>query len=116
LPPAPELFDTGRADLKPGAREKLARISGILASHPGLHLEVEGHTDNVGTDDANQRLSERRGESVRVYLVQQGIPSNTVGTIGLGETKPVATNGTAAGRQRNRRVELIVSGDSIGTH
>ena len=109
------LFDTGRVDLKPGAREKLARISGILALHQGLRLEVEGHTDNIGTDDANQRLSERRGESVRAYLVQQGIPSTTIGTIGLGETTPVATNGTAAGRQQNRRVELIVSGDSIGT-
>jgi outer membrane protein OmpA-like peptidoglycan-associated protein len=110
------LFDTGRSELKPGAREKLARISGILSLHPGLRLEVEGHTDNVGTDDSNQRLSERRGESVRTYLVQQGIPSTAVGTIGLGETKPVATNGTASGRQQNRRVELIVSGESIGTH
>jgi outer membrane protein OmpA-like peptidoglycan-associated protein len=109
------LFDTGRADLKPGAREKLARISGILALHQGLHLEVEGHTDDVGTDSANQRLSERRGESVRAFLVQQGIASTTVGAIGLGETKPVATNGTAVGRQQNRRVELIVSGESIGT-
>ena len=109
------LFDTGRSELKPGAREKLARISGILALHQGLRLEVEGHTDDVGTHDANQRLSERRGESVRAYLVQQGVVSNTVGTIGLGETKPVATNGTAAGRQQNRRVELIVSGESIGT-
>jgi outer membrane protein OmpA-like peptidoglycan-associated protein len=109
------LFDTGRADLKPGAREKLARISGILALHQGLHLEVEGHTDDVGTDSANQRLSERRGESVRAYLVQNGIASTTVGAVGLGETKPVATNGTAVGRQQNRRVELIVSGESIGT-
>jgi len=110
------LFDTGRAELKAGAREKLSRISGILALHPALRLEVEGHTDNVGTDDSNQRLSERRGESVRAYLVQQGIASTAVGTVGLGETKPVATNGTAAGRQQNRRVELIVSGESIGTH
>ncbi len=110
------IFDTARADLTPGAREKLARISGILALHQGLRLEIEGHTDNVGTDDSNQRLSERRGESVRAYLVQQGIASTTVGAIGLGETTPVATNGTAAGRQQNRRVELIVSGESIGSH
>ena len=109
------LFDSGRSELKPGAREKLARISGILALHQGLRLEVEGHTDDVGSDDSNQRLSERRGESVRAYLVQQGVVSTTVATIGLGETKPVATNGTAAGRQQNRRVELIVSGESIGT-
>jgi outer membrane protein OmpA-like peptidoglycan-associated protein len=109
------LFDTGSATLKPGAREKLSRISGILASHQGLRVEVEGHTDNVGGEDYNQQLSERRGASVRTYLVQQGIPSGTIGTTGLGEGTPVATNGTAAGRQQNRRVELVVSGDAIGT-
>jgi outer membrane protein OmpA-like peptidoglycan-associated protein len=109
------LFDTGSATLKPGAREKLARISGILAAHQGLRLDVEGHTDDVGATDYNQKLSERRGESVRGYLVQQGIVSDTIGTVGLGEGTPVATNGTAAGRQQNRRVELIVSGDVIGT-
>jgi outer membrane protein OmpA-like peptidoglycan-associated protein len=109
------LFDTGSATLKPGAREKLSRISGILASQLGLRMEVEGHTDDVGTDDSNQRLSERRGESVRSYLVQQGITAGTIGTKGLGEGTPVATNGTVAGRQQNRRVELIVSGDVIGT-
>lgn len=108
------LFDTGSATLKPGAREKLARVSGILVSHPGLRLEIEGHTDNVGSDELNQKLSEQRAESVRVYLVQQKIPSDTVGTAGLGESQPVATNGTAAGRQQNRRVELVVSGDIIG--
>ena len=109
------LFDTGSATLKPGAREKLSRISGILASHQGLRVEVEGHTDNVGADDYNQQLSERRGASVRTYLVQQGIASGAVGTTGFGEGTPVATNGTAAGRQQNRRVELVVSGDAIGT-
>jgi outer membrane protein OmpA-like peptidoglycan-associated protein len=109
------LFDTGSATLKPGAREKLSRISGILAAQSGLRMEVEGHTDDVGTDDSNQRLSERRGDVVRSYLVQQGIASGTIGTKGLGEGTPVATNGTAAGRQQNRRVELIVSGDVIGT-
>jgi outer membrane protein OmpA-like peptidoglycan-associated protein len=109
------LFDTGSATLKPGAREKLSRISGILASQLGLRMEVEGHTDDVGTDDSNQRLSERRGESVRSYLVQQGITAGTIGTKGLGEGTPVATNGTVVGRQQNRRVELIVSGDVIGT-
>jgi len=109
------LFDTGSATLKPGAREKLSRISGILASHQGLRVEVEGHTDNVGAEDYNQQLSERRGASVRTYRVQQGIASGTIGTTGLGEGTPVATNGTAAGRQQNRRVELVVSGDAIGT-
>jgi outer membrane protein OmpA-like peptidoglycan-associated protein len=110
------LFDTARADLKPGAREKLARVSGILASHPGLRIEVEGHTDSVGTDEYNQQLSERRAESVRGYLVSQRIPSGTVSAIGLGEQRPVASNDNAAGRQQNRRVELIVSGDVIGTN
>jgi outer membrane protein OmpA-like peptidoglycan-associated protein len=109
------LFDTASANLKPGAREKLARVSGILSSHPGLKLEVEGHTDSVGTDEYNQRLSERRAESVRTYLVQQRIEPSAVVTLGLGESQPVATNETAAGRQQNRRVEIIVSGEAIGT-
>ena len=108
------LFDTGKADLKPGAREKLSRLSGVLLSHPGLHIEVEGHTDNVGADSYNQQLSETRASSVRDYLVREGIASNTVGTSGFGESKPVASNGTAAGKQQNRRVELIVSGEAIG--
>jgi len=108
------LFDTGSASLKPGAREKLARVSGILVSHPGLRLEVEGHTDGVGTDSYNQALSERRAESVRAYLVAQKIASTSVGAVGFGEGQPVATNGTAAGRQQNRRVELVVSGEIIG--
>jgi outer membrane protein OmpA-like peptidoglycan-associated protein len=108
------LFDTGSATLKPGAREKLARLSGILVSHPELRLAVEGHTDNVGGDNYNQELSERRASSVRSYLVDQKIPADAVGATGFGESQPVATNDTAAGRQQNRRVELIVTGDSIG--
>jgi len=108
------LFDTGSATLKPGAREKLARVAGILASHPDLKIEIEGHTDSVGGADYNQRLSERRAESVRTYLVQQKIPPASVGAEGLGEGQPVASNATAAGRQQNRRVELVVSGESIG--
>ena len=111
------LFDTGRADLKAGAREKLARLTGVLLSHPGLHVEVEGHTDSVGAEGFNQTLSEGRADSVRDYLVREGIARNTVGTAGFGESQPVASNGTAAGKQQNRRVELIVSGDAIGrTH
>ena len=109
------LFDNASSNLKPGAREKLARVSGILVTHPGLRMEIEGHTDSVGTDDYNQALSSRRAESVRVYLVDQRIPSASVGASGLGEGHPVATNDTAAGRQQNRRVEMIVSGDIIGT-
>jgi outer membrane protein OmpA-like peptidoglycan-associated protein len=108
------LFDTGSANLKPGAREKLARVSGILVSQQGLRLEVEGHTDSVGSDASNQSLSERRAESVRTYLIDQKIVAATVGTAGFGESKPVATNDTASGRQQNRRVELVVSGDIIG--
>jgi outer membrane protein OmpA-like peptidoglycan-associated protein len=109
------LFDTGSANLKPGAREKLAKVAGILLSHRGLKLQVEGHTDSVGSEDYNQRLSENRASSVRTYLVEQGIAANSIGTAGFGETSPVASNDTAAGRQQNRRVELIVSGESIGT-
>ena len=109
------LFDTGSANLKQGAREKLAKVAGILLSHPGLKLEIEGHTDSVGSAEYNQRLSENRAGSVRTYVVEQGIASNSVGTTGFGETMPVASNDTPAGRQQNRRVELIVSGESIGT-
>jgi outer membrane protein OmpA-like peptidoglycan-associated protein len=108
------LFDTGSAALKPGAREKLARVAGILLSHPDLKLQIEGHTDSVGDADYNQRLSESRADSVRAYLVAQGIASSAVGTAGFGENQPVASNDTPAGRQRNRRVELVVAGDSIG--
>jgi outer membrane protein OmpA-like peptidoglycan-associated protein len=109
------LFDTARHTLRPGAREKLARVAGVLLAHPGLHLEVEGHTDAVGSDTYNQGLSERRAESVRDYLVQQGIPRDTVVSHGFGESQPVTTNDSATGRQQNRRVEVIVSGEAIGT-
>jgi outer membrane protein OmpA-like peptidoglycan-associated protein len=109
------LFDTGQHTLKPGAREKLAKVSGIVLAHPGLSLEVEGHTDSVGTDDSNQSLSERRAESVKSYLTQQGIPSASIKARGFGEALPVASNDSSAGRQQNRRVELIVSGEPIGT-
>jgi len=109
------LFDTGSSNLKPGTREKLAKVSGILLAHPGLKLQIEGHTDSVGSSEYNQRLSESRADSVRTYLVGQGIAANAVSTAGFGETMPIASNDTAAGRQQNRRVELVVSGDSIGT-
>ena len=107
------LFDFNKATLRPGAREKLAKVSGILASHPGLKIEVEGHADAIGSEEYNQRLSERRAQSVSGYLMQQGIREAIVGTVGFGETKPVATNGTAEGRQQNRRVEIVVSGEPI---
>jgi outer membrane protein OmpA-like peptidoglycan-associated protein len=108
------LFDTGSYTLKPGAREKLAKISGILLAYPTLKVQVEGHTDSVGSDDFNQRLSEQRAESVREYLVDQMVPAGAVTARGFGKTRPVATNDTAEGRQQNRRVELVVNGDAIG--
>jgi len=108
------LFDTGKSTLRPGAREKLAKVSGIIQSHPGLKLEVEGHTDSVGGDEYNQQLSEKRAEAVRVYLVQQGIAADSITAKGYGKARPVVSNATAEGRQRNRRVEMVVSGDIIG--
>ncbi len=107
------LFDTAKFTLRPAAKEKLAKVSGILLAHPGLTLAVEGYTDSVGTDEYNQTLSEKRASSVSEYLVAQGIPSGTVTSKGLGKTLPVAGNDTAAGRQQNRRVELVVSGEPI---
>jgi outer membrane protein OmpA-like peptidoglycan-associated protein len=108
------LFDTAQHTLKPGAREKLAKVSGIVLSHPGLTLEVEGHTDSVGGDEYNQGLSERRSNSVRDYLAQQGLSPNLIAARGFGESRPVASNDNAAGRQQNRRVEIIVAGEPIG--
>ena len=108
------LFDTGRFALRPLAREKLAKVAGIVSGHPGLKLDVEGHTDSVGTDEYNQHLSEQRGTAVRDYLTQGGMAASSVTAKGLGESQPVATNVTAAGRQQNRRVELVISGEAIG--
>ena len=108
------LFDTGKYSLKSGAREKLAKVAGILLAYPGLNIEVGGYTDNVGGDAMNQKLSENRAGSVRDYLVQQGVSTNAVSSKGFGNTLPVASNDNAAGRQQNRRVELLVSGDAIG--
>ena len=108
------LFDTAKFSLRPEAREKLAKVAGIVSGHPGLRLDVEGHTDNVGGDDYNQNLSEQRGSSVRDYLTQQGMQQGSVSTRGFGKTQPIASNDSAAGRQQNRRVELIISGEIIG--
>jgi outer membrane protein OmpA-like peptidoglycan-associated protein len=108
------LFDTGKYSLKPGAREKLAKVAGILLAYPGLNIEVGGYTDNVGGDAMNQRLSENRAGSVRDYLVQQGVSTNSVSSRGFGNTLPVSSNDNFAGRQQNRRVELLVSGEAIG--
>ena len=108
------LFDSGKFTLRPAAREKLAKISGIVLAYPTLALAIEGNTDSVGGDSYNQQLSENRAGSVRDYLGQQGIPATSMTAHGFGKTQPVASNDTAGGRQQNRRVELIVSGEVIG--
>ncbi len=109
------LFDTGKYTLRPLAREKLAKISGIVLAYPDLKLAIEGNTDSVGSDDMNQTLSEKRASAVLDYLAQENIPAASMTSQGFGKTQPVASNDTAEGRQQNRRVELIVSGDVIGT-
>jgi outer membrane protein OmpA-like peptidoglycan-associated protein len=109
------LFDTGQYSLKPGAREKLAKVAGILIAYPGLNIAVGGYTDNVGGDAMNQTLSENRAGAVRGYLVEEGVSTNSVTAQGFGNTSPVASNDNSAGRQENRRVELVVSGESIGS-
>ena len=109
------LFDTGHYSLKPGAREKLAKVAGILIAYPGLNIEVGGYTDNVGGDDMNKKLSENRADAVRNYLVEQGVVTGSVSSKGYGNTLPVASNENATGRQENRRVELVVSGEAIGS-
>ncbi len=109
------LFDSGQFTLRPLAREKLAKISGIVLAYPTLMLAVEGNTDSVGTEEFNQTLSERRAESVRGYLTKQGVPESSTTAAGFGKSRPIASNDTSDGRQQNRRVELIVSGEVIGT-
>lgn len=109
------LFDSGKFSLKSGAREKLSKVAGILISYPSLAIEVGGYTDNVGSDEMNQKLSESRAGAVRDYLVAEGVATASVSVKGFGNTSPVASNDTTGGRQENRRVELVVSGDAIGT-
>lgn len=109
------LFATAKSDLRPAAKEALARFSGIVLNYPTLKFSVEGYTDSTGSEAFNQTLSEHRADSVKDYLVQQGISTDSIMASGLGESNPVATNGTAQGRQKNRRVEIIVSGSVIGT-
>jgi outer membrane protein OmpA-like peptidoglycan-associated protein len=109
------LFNSGKYTLMPGAREKLAKVAGILLAYPSLDIAVGGYTDNVGGDTMNQTLSENRAGSVRDYLVQEGVTSTSVSAKGYGNSMPVASNDSSAGRQENRRVELVVSGDAIGS-
>jgi len=109
------LFDTGKADLRSTARERLAKVAGILIAYPDIHVEVDGYTDSTGSEDFNMRLSQERSDAVRNYLASQGVNQGVITTHGFGEGDPIASNDTAAGRQQNRRVELVVSGQSIGT-
>ena len=108
------LFDVGKFDLRPATREKLARLAGIVLAHQGLQLDIEGHTDSTGSDEFNQKLSEQRAMTVQSFMSQQGIPAGAVTARGFGRTMPIADNATAPGRQQNRRVEIIVSGEVIG--
>jgi outer membrane protein OmpA-like peptidoglycan-associated protein len=108
------LFATGSSTLRPAARERLARVAGILLSYPDLKLEIDGHTDSTGTPQFNEKLSQQRAEAVRSYLSQQGVAETSMTTQGFGETQPIASNGNPAGRQQNRRVEIVVSGNVIG--
>ncbi len=110
------LFDSGQYTLKPAARERLARVAGIVTAYPELRFEIEGHTDSTGSDDYNWQLSEKRAASVRDYLVNAGVSINSVIARGFGKTSPIASNSTAEGRKLNRRVEMVVSGEVIGTH
>jgi outer membrane protein OmpA-like peptidoglycan-associated protein len=109
------LFQTGKFELKPEARERLAKVSGILLAYSSLKIAIEGHTDAVGSDDYNQHLSEQRADAVREYFIGQGVPPPSISARGLGKMQPIASNDTPDGRQRNRRVELVLSGDAIGT-
>ncbi len=108
------LFDFGKYNLKSDAQIKLAKLAGIIQAHPGLHLAIEGHTDNIGSDEANMKLSQQRADAVRDFLVKQGLAADTVTAVGLGKADPVADNSTNEGRGKNRRVEIIVSGEAIG--
>jgi outer membrane protein OmpA-like peptidoglycan-associated protein len=108
------LFRSGSSDLLPGARERLAKVSGIVLAYPSLRVAIEGHTDSIGSDEYNLSLSERRADSVRAYFVQQGISNGAIEARGFGKSEPIASNDTAEGRQQNRRVELILSGEAIG--
>jgi outer membrane protein OmpA-like peptidoglycan-associated protein len=108
------LFDTAKADLKSGARERLAKVAGILIAYPDIHVEIDGYTDSTGSLEFNERLSQERATAVQTYLTSQGVNSGMITTQGFGPSDPIASNDTSAGRQQNRRVELVVSGASIG--
>ncbi len=103
------LFDTGRATLKPGADLTLDRLAGVMKENPQARVVIEGHTDSRGSDEYNDALSQRRADAVAAALISRGVPADSVRAIGRGKGYPVATNDTAAGRQQNRRVEIVFS-------
>ncbi|MBA3913355.1 MAG: OmpA family protein, partial [Acidobacteriales bacterium] len=109
------LFAVNSSQLKTESRERLARVAGVLLGYPDIHVEVDGYTDSTGSPAYNQKLSQQRADSVLNYLVSQSVPTASITAKGFGQDNPVAPNTTAAGRQQNRRVELVVSGDSIGS-
>jgi len=109
------LFDTGSANLKPTARERLAKVAGVLIAYPDMRIEVDGYTDSTGNPMSNEQLSQERAASVQSYLTQQGVSASSISIHGFGEANPIASNESLEGRQQNRRVELVVSGQSIGT-
>ncbi len=102
------LFATGRSEVKVGATSNLNKLVAFLNKYPDRKVQIEGYTDNVGSDDSNQGLSQRRADSVRAYLVQQGISSARLSAVGMGEGQPVADNGSESGRQQNRRVVAVI--------
>jgi len=102
-------FDVGKSTLKKGAQATLNRIAEQLKLNPDIKVVVEGHTDSTGTAEKNQQLSEKRAQAVRDFLVNAGVPADRVTAVGRGEDQPIATNKTAAGRQQNRRVELVIT-------
>jgi outer membrane protein OmpA-like peptidoglycan-associated protein len=106
------LFDTNAATLKPGANEHLDRLASYLTQNEGTRIIIEGHTDSRGPDAYNEELSRRRAQAVADALLTRGVPSSRFDIIGRGEAAPVANNDSAAGRQQNRRVEIIFSDNS----
>jgi len=101
------LFESGRAALRPGAKETLTELVSILENNPDIRVRLEGYTDNVGNESSNEMLSQKRAESVQDYLVSEGIDASRIKTIGMGESNPIATNETEQGRAQNRRVDII---------
>lgn len=109
------LFQSGQYNLMPGAREALAKIAGVLLAYPGINIEIDGYTDNIGSEQVNDTLSSKRAEAVEDFLEKQGVPPGSVTARGLGDASPIAANDTPTGRQLNRRVEIVLSGEVIGS-